>query len=83
MVCCRMVQAFGPCLVTLLHGRTAPRAATPPPPLSAEAHQLGAWYSMPLEAARAVQAVGVNALVADHLLPQASRLFAAVCGLAA
>lgn len=37
---------------------------------AAEAHQLQAWYSLPLELARAIQAVGVNAIVADHLLPQ-------------
>lgn len=40
--------------------------------LPADAHQLQAWYSLPLEVARAVQAVGVNAVVGEHLLPQAS-----------
>lgn len=39
-------------------------------PCPADAHQLQAWYSLPLELARAIQAVGVNAVVADHLLPQ-------------
>ena len=49
-----------PC--TALHCRTA------------DVHQLQAWYSLPLELARAIQAVGVNAVVAEHLLPQASCL---------
>jgi hypothetical protein len=40
--------------------------------LSADVHQLQAWYSLPLELARAIQAVGVNAVVAEHVLPQAS-----------
>lgn len=39
---------------------------------TSEAHQLHAWYSMPLEVARAVQAVGVNTILSDHLLPQVS-----------
>ena len=33
-------------------------------------HQLQGWYSLPLELARAVQVVGANALLAEHLLPQ-------------
>ncbi|KAL4457702.1 hypothetical protein ABPG75_012567 [Micractinium tetrahymenae] len=35
-----------------------------------EAHQLQAWYSLPLELACAIQADGVNAIISDHLLPQ-------------
>ncbi|EFN58829.1 hypothetical protein CHLNCDRAFT_140664 [Chlorella variabilis] len=35
-----------------------------------EAHGLQAWYSLPLEVARAVEVVGVNAVLGEHLLPQ-------------
>lgn len=42
-------------------------------PCAAEAHGLQAWYSLPLEVARAVEVVGVNAVLGEHLLPQVRR----------
>mgnify|MGYP001810580979 CR=1 FL=1 len=62
---CAVLQLRGS-LLCLNHWSYRLSACSPP----AEAHSLQPWYSLPLELARALEVVGVNGVLAEHLLPQ-------------